>query len=306
MQALPTVKQLRHLIALAEHGHFGRAAHACHVTQSTLSASIKELEDILRAALVDRTKRRVVMTPLGHATVARARRVIEALEALAQAAASGREPLSGLVRLGVIPTIGPFVLPRLLPKLRKLHPRLRLELVEDTTERLVPDLHAGKLDAVLLALPSALGNVERALLFDDRFHVALPPGHALAGYEALSPAEIRAESMLLLRDGHCLRDHALAACRVGRGRPLAALEATSLYTLIQMVDNGFGITLVPELAVAAGILRGTGIAVRPLDAPAAARKVALVWRKGTGRREEFKLLAERIRTMIRPTAVGRS
>src|SRR5215470_12068344 len=197
MTALPTLRQLRHLVALADYGHFGRAAVAAAVTQSTLSASIKELEAVLEAALVDRTRRQVVLTPLGHQTVERARRILADAEALALAARAEREPLTGRVRMGVIPTIGPYLLPAVLPGLRRTYRQLQLYLVEDLTPRLLEQLHAGQLDVVLLALPYDCGNVESATLFDDRFLLAMPPDHPLAKGRRIDPERMRSEEVLL-------------------------------------------------------------------------------------------------------------
>jgi LysR family hydrogen peroxide-inducible transcriptional activator len=260
---LPSLRQLRHLVALADSGHFGRAARACHVTQSTLSASIKELENLLQASLVDRTKRKVVLTPLGLETVERARRLLGEAEELVLAADSAREPLSGTIRLGVIPTIGPFLLPLVLPALRRAFPKLKLYLVEDLTARLVEQLHAGRLDIALLALPYECGNVESRILFEDPFRVAVRRGDPLAHEKTIEAEALRPDDLLLLREGHCLRDHALAACALDRTRG-EAVEATSLHTLVQMVDNGLGMTLLPQLAIDGGILRGTKLVVRPL------------------------------------------
>jgi LysR family hydrogen peroxide-inducible transcriptional activator len=294
MEAQPTLKQLRHLVALADHGHFGNAAKACFVTQSTLSASLKELEAILGAPLVDRTRRRVAFTPLGDATVERAQRLLRKAEELTLAARAAREPLTGTVRLGVIPTVGPFLLPRILPALRHAWPRLKLYLREEQTDALLTQLQGGRLDALLLALPYECGSAEIAVLFKDRFSLALRRDHPLARMKQVSPAAIRTATLLLLQDGHCLRDHALSACRVGDKPHADAFEATSLHTLVQMVDNGLGVTLLPQLAVDAGILKGSGLVTRPVAADAPARDIALVWRKGTARREEFQLLAREI------------
>jgi LysR family hydrogen peroxide-inducible transcriptional activator len=297
METLPTLKQLRHLVALADRRHFGKAAKACFVTQSTLSASIKELEDILQAPLVDRTNRRVAFTPLGEATVERARRLLEEAREMVLAAEGERAPLTGTVRLGVIPTIGPFLLPRILPALREAWPKLRLYLREDQTEPLLEQLHGGRLDVVLLALPYDCGNVEAALLFKDEFSVAMRRDHRLARAREVPTRDVEAETLLLLQDGHCLRDHALSACRIGGKAHADAFEATSLHTLVQMVDNGLGVTLLPQLALDAGILKGTDLVSRPLDVKQPARDIALVWRKGTARRGEFQLLAREIKRL---------
>ncbi len=295
MTYLPSLRQLRYLVAVADHRHFGRAAAACNVTQPTLSAGIKELEDSLEAALVDRTSRQVVLTPLGRDIAERARLLLHDAEALVRAAKTARAPLTGTVHMGVIPTIGPFLLPRVLPQLRKAYPKLRLFLTEDLTERLVEQLHAGKLDVLLVALPYACGNVESVTLFEDRFSVACPRDSKLATAPSIRPADVPPENLLLLQDGHCLREHALSACRLTDKAHAEAFEATSLHTLVQMVDNGLGITLLPQLAIDAGILRGTRLVVRPLAAKQPSRDIGLVWRRGSGRREEFLLLADELR-----------
>ncbi len=293
MVILPSVRHLRHLVALADHAHFGHAAAACHVTQSTLSASIKDLESLLEAGLVDRTKRRVVLTPLGLDTANRARKIIAEMEELAVAARASREPLSGTVRMGVIPTVGPYLLPRVLPSLRRAYGRLKLYLVEDLTARLIEALHQGELDVVLLALPCDCGAaVETSSLFEDPFVVALPKGHALSNEAHITPQQLSCEVLLLLKDGHCLREHALAACSFAGQRRAEGFEATSLPTLVQMADNGLGTTLLPVLAVEAGVLRGTGLVTRPLVPGSSSREIGLVWRKGTGRRHEFLVLAQ--------------
>jgi LysR family transcriptional regulator, hydrogen peroxide-inducible genes activator len=292
MVNLPSLRHLRHLTALDDHGHFGRAAQACHVTQSTLSASIKELENLLDTALVDRTKRGVVFTPIGIETVEHARRIVRQVEQLTDLARASREPLSGTLRLGTIPTVGPFLLPRVLPGLRQVYSRLKLYLVEDLTERLIESLHRGQLDVVLLALPYECGAVEAVVLFEDPFVAGLPRAHPLARKTRVKPQRLWCENLLLLKDGHCLRDHALAACHLADRRMTEGFEATSLPTLVQMVDNGLGTTLLPMLAVDAGLLEGTNLVTRPLIADEPARKIGLVWRRGTGRRDEFRLLAK--------------
>lgn len=295
---LPSVRHLRHLTALRDHSHFGRAADACHVTQSTLSASIKELESVLQVTLVDRSKRRVVLTPVGVETVERARKIVKEVEDLVSFTTASRDPLSGTLRMGTIPTVGPFLLPRVLPGLRETYSRLKLYLVEDLTDRLVSSLHRGELDVVLLALPRDCGPVETFILFEDPFVVALPREHPLAKESGIKPQLLLGEDILLLRDGNCLRDHALAALRRLGDQGLAEFEATSLLTLVQMVDNGIGTTLLPTLAVDSGLLRGTNLVTRPLVSGELERKISLVWRRGTGRREEFRLLAKELSARV--------
>jgi LysR family hydrogen peroxide-inducible transcriptional activator len=297
--ALPTLRQLKHLVALAEHHHFGKAAQASFVTQSAFSSSIQDLEAVLGAQLVDRSKRRVVFTPLGTEVVERARGVLRGAEELAALTHSAREPLTGTLRLGVIPTISPFLLPRVLPGLRKAHPQLKLYLTEDQTARLVEGLQAGRLDVLLLALPCACATADTMVLWRDEFSVAVPRGHALAKAKTVEPDELRGESLLLLQDGHCLRDQALSACGLSDPERTLAYEGTSLQTLTQMVANGLGITLLPQVALDAGILGGTEIVSRPLAGKRAVREIGLAWRRGTGRKEEFQLLGETLTRLIR-------
>jgi LysR family hydrogen peroxide-inducible transcriptional activator len=301
MMNLPSLRHLRHLTAVEDHRHFGRAADACHVTQSTLSASIKELETRLETALVDRSKRRVVLTPIGVETAERARRIINEAEQLVQATRASREPLTGTLRLGTIPTIGPFLLPRILPGLREAYGNLKLYLVEDLTDRLIEALHRGHLDVVLLALPYDCGvAVETLILFEDPFVVGLPRQHPLAKESRVDPKRLWHEDLLLLKDGHCLRDHALEACHLADRRVTEGFEATSLPTLVQMVDNGLGTTLLPTLAIDAGLLNGTNLVTRRLLPNDPARKIGLIWRRGTGRRNEFRLFAKEIAERAKP------
>src|SRR3954464_2885969 len=261
---LPTLKQLQYLVALKDHGHFGRAAEACFVTQSTLSAGIKELESLIGVMLVERTRRVVRFTPLGIRVAEKAQRILRDTEDLADMVRAAGQPLAGELRMGVIPTIAPFLLPTLLPRLREQWPDLKLYLREETSQAACGALHRGQLDCVLLALPYMCGDVEKADLFDDRFLIAFPPG-AAEGLPDLVPADTIDESkLLLLEDGHCLKDHALSACNRPELRADAAMMVTSLHTLVQMVDNGLGVTFVPAMAIEAGILHGTEVDARPL------------------------------------------
>ena len=292
---LPTLKQLQYLVALKTHGHFGRAAETCFVTQSTLSAGIKELESLIGVTLVERTRRVVRFTPLGTRVAAKAQRILRETEELADMVRASGKPLAGELRMGVIPTIAPFLLPALLPRLRAQWPDLKLYLREETSQQACDALQRGQLDCVLLALPFACGEVDRAELFEDRFLVAFPPGAAEALPDTVAPAAIDQASLLLLEDGHCLKDHVLSACNRPELRAEAAMLGTSLHTLVQMVDNGLGTTLVPAMAVDAGILAGTRVIARPLDADHPSRRIALVWRKASPREKEFRLLAEALK-----------
>ena len=292
---LPTLKQLQYLVALHTHGHFGRAAEACFVTQSTLSAGIKELETLIGVTLVERTRRVVRFSALGLRVAEKARRILRETEDLADMVRASGKPLAGELRLGVIPTIAPFLLPALLPRLRAQWPDLKLFLREETSAAACKALHRGQLDCVLLALPYACGEVERAELFEDHFLVAFPPGGADALPDKVKPAAIDESKLLLLEDGHCLKDHVLSACNRPELRAEAAILGTSLHTLVQMVDNGLGMTLVPEMAVEAGLLAGTNVVARPLDAEHPSRRIALVWRRGSPREKEYRLLADALK-----------
>ncbi|PJI43829.1 hydrogen peroxide-inducible genes activator [Ferrovibrio sp.] len=292
MLSSPSLRQWQYLVSLAENRHFGRAAEACFVTQSTLSAGIQELETQLGAALVDRTKRKVVLTPLGEDLAGRARELLARAEDMVLAARAASVPLSGPLRLGVIPTISPFLLPRVLPSLRKRFPDLRLFLREDLTARLVEQLQAGKLDLLLIALPYDGGALDTMTLFDDDFLVACREDHQLARRNSVKLDDLSEAPLLLLEDGHCLRDHALAACRLPPSPRRDGFAATSLHTLVQMVDSGLGVTLLPRLALDAGILRGTDVTTRPLQDGDAARHIGLAWRRGTQRAKEFSLFGE--------------
>jgi LysR family hydrogen peroxide-inducible transcriptional activator len=292
MMPLPTPQQLRYLLALAEHQHFGRAAEACAVTQSTLSAGILALERQLDTRILDRDGgKRVVFTPLGRDLVGRSRQALAALTAIVEVADAARAPMSGPLRLGVIPTVGPFLLPRFMPAMRETFPRLQLFLREDTTERLLDRLSGGQLDVALLALPCDCLGAETFPVVRDSFLAALPAGHPLAALAEIPAEALAGERLLLLEDGHCLRDQALAACGIARREGQDGFAATSLHTLVQMVAGGLGVTLLPHLSVAAGIADGTGIALRPLAAPGAWRTLGFAWRPNTPRLAEYRALA---------------
>src|SRR3954451_2196937 len=294
---LPTIKQLQYLVALRQHGHFGKAAEACYVTQSTLSAGLRELETLLGVTLVERTRRVVRFSALGEKIADKAVRVLREVEGLAEMARSEGQPLHGELRMGVIPTIAPFLLPAMLPRLRAEWPDLKLYLREETSQAACEALHRGQLDCVLLALPFACGEVDTLALFDDPLFVAFPGGEAPAGAHVEVDA-IDEKRMLLLEDGHCLKDHALSACNRPDLRAHAAMMGTSLHTLVQMVDNGLGVTFVPSMAIEAGILDGTQVDARPLRSDHGFRSIALIWRRSSPREAEFQLLAAAARPII--------
>lgn len=294
MRALPTPQQLRYLLTLAEMQHVGRAADACAVTQSTLSAGIIQLERLLDAQILDRTAgKHVVFTALGRDLVRQARPALAALEAVADVADAARAPMGGPLRLGVIPTIGPFLLPRLMPLLRQTFPALRLLLREELTSRLTEWLAEARIDAVLLALPCACGDATAVPVARDEFLAVLPRGHALAEQPRVRVAALARARLLLLEDGHCLRDQALAVCGqhgIGRSEGADDYAATSLHMLVQMVASGLGVTLLPRLAVEGGICAGLPLELRPLVGAGAWRTIGLAWRPNAPRAEAYRAL----------------
>ena len=289
---LPTLRQLAYLVELSERLNFRVAAEAQFVTQSTMSAGIKELETQLGVQLVERDKRHVRLTAVGEDVVARAKELLAAARDLAEAASTATKPLSGPLRLGAIPTIAPYLLPNVLPALRKAHPELKLYLREDLTKRLLERLRAGSLDVALIALPFDTGDLYVRELFKDEFSFVARESDPAVQKKDVALRKIDTDDMLLLEEGHCLRDHAIAACGTRRGSLESRVEATSLATLIQMVEGGLGVTLLPEITLAAGILKGTRLVARPLAPKAPSRTLALVARRTSPRRRDADLLAE--------------
>lgn len=300
MPALPTLRQLSYLVELADRLNFHAAAEAQFVTQSTLSAGIKELERLLGTQLVERSKRTVRLTAAGVEVVARARPLLAAAADLAETATGAGAPLSGPLRLGAIPTIAPFLLPQVLPPLRRAHPALKLYLREDLTDRLLERLRAGTLDIALIALPFDTGDFHVRELFADEFWFVAREDDPAARQKEMTVRKLDPGQILLLEEGHCLRDHAIAACGPRRGAWEAKIEATSLNTLIQMVEGGLGVTLLPESTLKAGLLKGTRLVARPFAAPAPSRTFALVVRRTSPRRRDAELLAEFILAQRRP------
>ena len=292
MSALPSLRQLGYLVALAQHLNFTRAAAACFVTQSTLSAGLKELEATLGAALVERDRQSVLMTPLGLEVAARARVLLAAAEDLVQLAAASSEPMTGTLRLGAIPTLAPFLLPRILPGLRSKYPRLKLLLREDVSASLLHRLEDGRLDFALLALPYDTAEMQVRTLFDDEFWlVGREDDPALKAKRASVSAPV-AQRLVLLEEGHCLREHTLAACTRSESSNRSGVEATSLLTLVQMVESGIGLALVPEIALTGGLLKGTTLLARPLTSPAPKRTIALLARRSSARQAELAALGD--------------
>ena len=292
--ALPSLRQLRYLVEVADRLSFRQAAEASFVTQSTLSAGIKELETLLGVQLVERDTRVVRVTPVGEEVVTRARGLLAAAQDLVSIAKGAAEPLTGLLRLGAIPTIAPFLLPGLLPGLRRRYPRLQLYLREDLTDRLLERLRAGQLDMAIVALPYDTGELLVRELFKDEFWFVAREDDPHAKDKAVAVKKLDAGQILLLEEGHCLHDHALAACGSRLANAESRIEATSLNTLIQMVEGDLGVTLLPEMALKAGILKGTKLIARPFAPHVPSRTVVVVARPGSARRRDFELLADLI------------
>jgi LysR family hydrogen peroxide-inducible transcriptional activator len=293
--ALPSLRQLRYLCALADTLHFGKAAAACAVTQSTLSAGLQELEAGLGATLVERTRRKVLLTPLGREVVERARSLLREAEDLAQLARAGSEPLSGDLRLGIIPTIGPYVLPALMPLLRERHPRLRPYLREEQTAPLLEQVEAGRLDAAVIALPYDTGGLATMTFASDEILLVCPATHRLAACSTVATTDLEQEDLLLLEDGHCLRRHALRACQLDAPRGREVHHGTSLRTLVPMVASGLGVTLLPRSALPAELPHDGALVAKPLEGPARRRDLALAWRRTSARPRDFQLLADSLK-----------
>ena len=289
------LKDLRYLVALADQRHFGRAAARCFVSQPTLSAQLKKLEQSLGVQLIERAPNNVSLTAVGEEIVARARRILEAGDEMVGLARTHQDPLAGRLRVALLPTIGPYLLPQLAPRIRKALPRLQLHLYEYQTVPMLEKLHGGELDLGILALPVELEGLESRELYREEFLLAAPERHSLAAQERVRLTDLRDAKLLLLEEGHCLRDQALEVCsRVGL-RDSQDFRATSLETLRQMVAAGAGVTLLPELAGRGAYRSGHGVVLRPFVRPAPARQIGAVWRKTTPRRAAIDAVTEVIR-----------
>ena len=287
----PTVKQLRYFLALCDEEHFGRAADVCFVSQSAFSNAIQELETTLGTQLVDRTNRSVTITAKGRDVAVQARLVMRDIEGLIEIAEGDRAPLSGELRLGVIPTIAPFILPAVLPRLRRTYPNLELLLIEDQTQRIYERLLLGELDVLLLALPWPMHGVEEYPLWDDAFCLAARRGTKHVDPENYRFNRLDADSILLLEDGHCLRDHALSACKIRNTEKVRRFGASSLLTLVEMVDADLGVTFLPEMARDSVLLKNTRVRMHAIS-DKSYRTIGLAWRKGSRRADEFQLLGD--------------
>ncbi len=289
MAILPSLQQLRFLCALAEQCHFGRAAESCAVTQSTLSGGIKELEARLGVTLFERSHRHVMLTPVGKEIATRAQ------------ARNAQEPLSGPLRFGIIPTVGPYVLPSLLLHLGTALPKLKLYLREAPTTALLDKLAGGELDVLLVAIPYELGDVEAMEITEDPIVVAMPRNHPLRHRKVVSRDDLAREQLLLIEDGHCLRSHSLQACRIVDPVRNEVFQATSLRTLVQMVAAELGITLIPQIAVDSELASTRNVVIRPLSPDKPFRTLVLAWRPTTSRGAEFRMLGDLIRECLTGT-----
>ncbi|MGH1397783.1 MAG: hydrogen peroxide-inducible genes activator [Alphaproteobacteria bacterium] len=286
----PTLRQLEYLTAIQEHKNFSAAANACNVTQSTLSAGIKELESILSQTLVNRTRSAATLTPFGLETFETAQEILSQTDRLTARAKSLKEPMSGPLRLGIIPTIAPYTLPEILPRLTKQFPKLEIQLFEDLTDNLLEKLNKNQIDIALLAYPYDTPGMHQHILFEEPFYAAMPEG--LKEQNTININELEPDKLLLLEDGHCLRDHALRACDLQIPKQRKTFSATSLPTILQMVREGLGTTLLPEMACRPDTVP-KGIKLLPFnDATPPTRQIGLSWRKNDPRRKDYTTLAE--------------
>ena len=286
------LRDLRYLVALADTRHFGRAAERCHVSQPTLSAQLKKLEEYLGAPLVERQPRQIAFTPLGTQVVERARRLLAEADDIQSLAQASRDPLSGRLSIALIPTVGPYLLPGVAARLRRRLPKLKLQLFEYQTAPLLQKLRAGEIDAGILALPVETDGLETRALYEEPFVVALPERHPLAAQASVRRSDIEGETLLLLEDGHCLRDQALEVCSRLKVHEDQDYRATSLETLRQMVAAGAGITLLPELATLGPFSHTRGLVVRPFTKPVPGRTIGAVWRRSTTREAAIRAIGD--------------
>lgn len=290
------LRDLRYLVAVADLRHFGKAAEACYVSQPTLSTQIKKLEEFLGVQLIERNNKQVMLTPVGAEVVERARRVLHQVDDLIELCRASRDPLSGEIRLGFIPTIAPYLLPYLVPVLRERLPRLKPYLYEDQTARLVERLRRGEVDAALMAVPVDAPDLRYVELFAEPFLLALPVDHPLTAKERVTLDDLKEHRLLLLDEGHCLRDQALDICNMAGVRHEDEFRATSLETLRQMVASGAGITFLPELAAHANAANpnAAAIVLRRFESPQPRRQMALYWRKGSAREAAVEAIGQLI------------
>lgn len=295
-----TLRQLRYFDALADQQHFGRAAEHCSVTQPALSMQIAELEKELGVALVERRSSSIALTEQGTEVASRAKQILRSVADLVDYGQHHGQVLVGQLRLGVIPSIGPYLLPGVLPALKRQHAELKLSLRETQTQHLISELQDGKIDLALLALPIEAPGLEELALFEDPFHLALPRHHRLAGQDRVSHAALGAERLLLLEEGHCLRDQAIAFCRNFGVTEFDEFGATSLSTIVQMVANGYGTTLLPRMSVPLEVRGNSEVCALPFEAPVPRRTIGLVWRRTSPREADFVELGRLISEVASP------
>lgn len=293
------LRALEYLVALAEERNFSRAAEACYVSQPTLSTQLRKLEDELGVQLVERNPRSVMLTAAGEQVVTRARDILQQVGSIRDTARRARDPESGSIRLGIFPTLGPYLLPHVLPAIRERFPRLEILLYEIKTEEVLDRLREGKLDAGILALPVPDEGFEKRELFEEPFVLALPRDHPLAGKPGLTLDDLKEGPVLLLEDGHCLRDQALEVCQMVGAEEKSGFRATSLETLRQMVASGVGVTLLPTLSVKPPVPSTDRLVLRRLPEPAPSRRIALIWRQSSGQGALLNRLADTIQEMDR-------
>jgi LysR family hydrogen peroxide-inducible transcriptional activator len=298
------LRDLKYLVALMDHKHFGQAADACFVSQPTLSTQIKKLEDELGVALVERSPRHVMLTDVGVDIAARARLVLDEVNQMREVARRTRDPEAGTVRVGIFPTLAPYLLPHVIPQVRERFPKLTLLLTEEKTEELLRRLRDGRLDAAVLAMPIADPGLHEEFLFEERFVLALPEGHALARRKRISASDLEDQQLLLLEDGHCLRDQALAVCRMSGAEEHTGFRATSLETLRQMVGSGVGITLLPALSVQPPVAPMPGLKLLRFAEHPPSRRIALVWRRSSAFAPFLRRLAKVLAQVPKPLLSG--
>ncbi|WP_374013318.1 LysR substrate-binding domain-containing protein [Pseudoxanthomonas koreensis] len=291
------LRDLKYLVALAEHRHFGRAAASCFVSQPTLSTQIRKLEEELGVALVERAPRKVMLTPAGREATERARRIVAEIEQMKEAARRSQDPEAGSVRLGIFPTLAPYLLPHVIPHMRARFPQLELLLVEEKSDELLARLRDGRLDAALLALPVHDDQLHTELLFEEPFVLAVPEDHPLASRQALSLDALAEQPLLLLEDGHCMRDQALDVCQLSGAQEKTGFRATSLETLRQMVAANVGATLLPILAVKPPVARSENIRLLPFTGSAPTRSIAICWRHSSAMAGFLSRLAQVLRSL---------
>ena len=301
------LRDLKYVVAVAETHHFGKAAERCFVSQPTLSGQIRKLEDELGVAIFERTNRSVEITPVGESIVSHARDILEQVEVIEQLAQSHQDPLAGPLRIGAIPTLSPYLMPLILLPLKKQHPQMKLVLSEELTDILLERLRNHEIDAALLATPVEEPDLETIPLFDEPFWIAYPRKHAFYTKERITRTDLDDENLLLLAEGHCLAKQAMDVCHIQERESqgeMADLRAASLETLIQLVRAGFGVTLVPALAMQGSWTTGAGVVAQPLDWPDASRRVSLVFRQSYPRRAALAALTSIIQDNL-PNTVKR-